>query len=66
MSGYYHHYDDDDVRRYYQEQERLARMSERRAKKSFFARLRQAGLSWVVGRLVDLGWHAIRIAIFGF
>lgn len=57
---------DDNVRQYYREMERLARMSESRAKKSFLARLRDVGLSWVVSKLMNLGWHAIRVAIFGY
>jgi hypothetical protein len=59
MSGY----NSDDVARYYQEQERLSRQSEKRAKQSFFSRLRTAGLSWLVGKLLDLSWRAIRITL---
>jgi hypothetical protein len=59
MSGYC----DPEVARYYHEQERLSRRSERRAKESFFTRLRQVGLGWLVGRLLNLGWHAIRAAL---
>ena len=57
------YYDNDEVARYYREQERLSRRSEHRAKRSFFSRLRNIGLNWLVGRLVHLGWHAIRAAL---